>query len=72
MTLPLVFGHVSNFYDDEGPSQTITVWEEAAVRPSLVLSPNGEPFQLETKKKMGSDLTPKDNNNARKNNSERL
>lgn len=50
----------------ENFSQTIVVWEETTPRPSLVLDAKGEPYHLQVTKKMGFDLTPKGNKDARK------
>ena len=51
--------------EDDFFRQTIVVWEEPDIRPSLVLDARGEPFALKRVTKMGFDLTPKENNNDR-------
>jgi len=48
------------------PSQTITVWEDPPETYSLVLGPDGEPYKLVSKRKIGFDLTPKEHKDARK------
>ena len=48
--------------DQEPPSQTIDVWEEAP-RESPLLGPNGLPL-IHVKPRMGFDLTPRNKRNA--------
>lgn len=43
---------------------TITVYTEPEERPSFVLKPDGEPYTLTKKVKVGFDLTPKGKQDA--------
>lgn len=43
---------------EEGQCPTPTVFEENP-RESLILQPNGQPYQVESRRKIGFDLTPK-------------
>jgi len=52
------------------PSQTITVWEDPPETYSLVLGPDGEPYKLVSKRKIGFDLTPRNKQDASETNRE--
>ena len=49
--------------------RTITVYDEPSERSSLVLGLDGEPYKIVVKRKIGFDLTPRNNNGGKKNSS---
>jgi len=53
-------------WDEDFPSQTITVYEEAPERQSLVLTSSGEPYLIRKTIKIGFNLTPSGKENAQK------